>query len=168
MSKQHRNKFGSQFMVWVLAAFIMVIHQISALEVLEVDPPVYQAAASISFGDFDDLRNHRNNCTLALGKYYMMVGCNDGWTAMQSTATFLDARNGRQSAKFTEKISTGRKPGAIRQMSWFSSYIDLDKSDELRVRAYRTQIDQYQLIAFDAGTYNSVTDGIFDSGTVAL
>lgn len=36
------------------------------------------------------------------------------------------------------------------------------------MQSFRTGIDNYQLIAFDAGEFNKITDGIYDSGVVAL
>jgi hypothetical protein len=47
-------------------------------------------------------------------------------------------------------------------------YIDANKGDEFRVQAFRTSIDKYQLISFDAGETAKITDGIYDSGVVAL
>lgn len=98
----------------------------------------------------------------------MLVGCEDGWTAFQTTSTFLDAKSDKQKAKLTQKMANGQKPNILRQIGYFSMYIDQDKGDEFRVQAFRTSIDNYQMIAFDAGEYNKIVDGIYDSGTVAL
>jgi len=78
-----------------------------------------------------------------MSRYFMMVGCQDGWTALSQTATFLDARRSSQKAIFTETMANGRKAPAMRQVGYFSMYIDSDKGDELRVQAYRTSAENY-------------------------
>jgi len=40
-------------------------------------------------------------------------------------------------------MANGRKAPAMRQVGYFSMYIDSDKGDELRVQAYRTSAENY-------------------------
>lgn len=61
-----------------------------------------------------------------------------------------------------------QKPQILRQVGYFSMYIDANKGDEFRVQAFRTATDKYQLISFDVGDTGKITDGIYDSGVVAL
>jgi ABC-type proline/glycine betaine transport system substrate-binding protein len=72
----------------------------------QVMKPIYQ----IPFDQFGDLNNHAQNCTLDISKYFMMIGCADGWTGMQTTNTFLDARNNRQMVKFQDQMQNKQKP----------------------------------------------------------
>lgn len=64
---------------------ILLINQVFTLNsnIKEVeDAPVSKPVYSINFDKFDELQNHNNNCSLAMSKYFMLVGCEDGWTAM--------------------------------------------------------------------------------------
>lgn len=97
-----------------------------------------------------------------------MIGCNDGWIGLQTTSTFLDARNTKQLVKSQEWMEMKQKTQTMRQIGYQSMFIDSGKTDEFRVLAFRTTIDKYQLIAFDAGETGMITDGIYDTGVVAL
>ena len=63
------------------------------VEALQFNSPAFTAQGKVPFDNCGDLRNHKRNCTLKASEYFMMVGCDDGWTSMARTSTFLNSIN---------------------------------------------------------------------------
>ena len=84
--------------IWLL----LVVAVAAANNFYEFPGPIVKPVYQIPFENFGDLINHSQNCSLAVSKYFMTIGCADGWTAMQTTSAFLDSRNSKQAVKFQE------------------------------------------------------------------